>query len=144
MTDEAPPGSWNVPLLRELKLIAWAQWLVVAWAWWYTTDLTFRAPYVTSRQWLYLMSTPGHHWSWVALFGSGAIILTTGMLTGRYVLRAIGLAVLGFGAFFIAAFYIAAPLIDPGLMTLGYQSWLPTCAPLLLLAVVNWRPVRCF
>jgi hypothetical protein len=131
-------------MLREMKLVGWGQWAITVWSWWYTADLTFRATDVTSSQWVYLMSVPGGHWTWAALFGWAAINLTTGMLMRRYWLRAVALALMGFGCFFTSAFYVAAPLIEPGLLTLGYHGWFLSCGLLLFLAVVNWRPVRCF
>lgn len=131
-------------IIRESGIACGIGWTLTAWAWWLTADLAWRGDNVTSRQWQYLMSVPGHQWTWVVLFGAGAFILSLGMVAADYTSRAIGLVILSLGAGAIAAFYLTAPLIDPGLTTLGYHPWLLCAAGMLPCAVVNWRPVAWF
>jgi hypothetical protein len=130
--------------IRESGICGGACWALTGWLWWFTVDLVWRADNVTSRQWQYLMSVPGHQWTWAALYAAAALILTVGMITTRYRLRSAGLAIGGFGALLIAAFYALAPDIGAGLTTLGYHPWLLGGGAMLLAAVVNWRPTPCF
>lgn len=131
-------------IIRESGIAAGVGWVLTTWAGWFTTDLVWRADQITSRQWLYLMSVPGHQWSWAGLFGSGVMLLVLGLVGTRYRLRAAGFALIAVGTGLIAGFYLAAPFIDPGLTTLGYHPWLLSMVVMLFCAVVNWRPVSWF
>lgn len=131
-------------IARESGIVAGLGWALAMWACWFTFDVAWRGMKVTSPQWRYLMSVPGHQWAWAAVFGTAALLLTLGMATRRYAARAAGLAIMGFGCGSIAAFYACAPLIDPGLTTLGYHPWLISAGLMLLGAVINWRPVAWF
>lgn len=131
-------------IVRESGIVTGIGWFLAAWGWIFTIDLVGRADQVTSAQWRYLMGVPGGRWAWIAIFGGGALILTFGQLLGRFKLRGAGMAMMGFGSLAIAVFYLCAPLIDPGLTTLGWHPWWGLAAVLLMGAVVNWKPVTWF
>jgi hypothetical protein len=99
---------------------------------------------VTSKQWVYLMSIPGGKWFWAGTFGIGSAVALYGIIKRCYRLTAIGLFVVGTCCFLIFAFYLLAPLIDPGLMTLGYVVWFFGTVPVYALAAVNVTPVSWF
>lgn len=127
--------------IRESRVMTGVGWVIVGWAIGFTLDLIARADDVTSAQWRYLMSVPGGHWAWVGVFIIGAMFVTYGLASLRYVLRAIGFGILGFGCGAIAAFYIVAPFVDPGLTTLGYWPWLLGAVGLISIAAVNAKPI---
>ena len=135
-------GPLDLPPIRESPLTGVIAGFFAYWGTQYTIDLIGRADQVTSTQWRYLMSVPGGRWSWITIFGVGAAILILGLLGPHYRTRATGLALMGFGSLSIAAFYICAPLIDPGLTTLGWHPWWPLAVIYLTLAIINWRPTR--
>lgn len=121
-----------------------ANLLVTFWGMGFTIDLVARADKVTSRQWQYLMSVPGQQWAWVSVFGTATALLIAGQLARAHRLCAAGCAIAGFGAGMIGVFYMAAPVIDPGLTTLGYWPWLLTMFVMLVAAVINWKPAKWF
>lgn len=48
---------------------------------------------VTSKQWTYLMSVPGHKWLWAIAFGLGSVTVMAGLLKRWHILTATGLFV---------------------------------------------------
>ena len=131
-------------IIRESGIATGIGWAITAWTLIYTIDLAGRADDVTSAQWRYLMSVPGHQWSWVALFGTGTLLLALGMLGRLHRLRALGYAIIGAGSLGIAVFYALAPAVDPGLTTLGYHVWYAWAATLFFCSAASWRPVTWF
>ncbi len=131
-------------MIRESKLFHLLTGVLAIWSWMFATDMAGRADQITSRQWQYLMSVPGHQWSWTAVFFMAAVITTIGLLAEhhKYVIRAFGLGLMSLGALGIGVFYIVAPLIDRGLTTLGYHPWFITGSLMLFAAVANWKPLR--
>lgn len=99
---------------------------------------------VTSRQWVYLMGVPGGNWFWSIVFCGGALAGLLGVTTHLYRLTAAGLFVDGLACLLIASFYVFAPLIDPGMITLGYVVWFITAVLSFFAAVVSWAPIRWF
>lgn len=130
-------------IARESGIIAGIGWAFAAWAWAFTCALAYWADDVTSKQWQFLMTIPGHQWTWVGLFGTGATVLAVGMATARYRLRAAGLLVIGLSCLGIATFYAWAPILN-GLVTLGSFPWLIPTGITAALAVLNWFPIRWF
>lgn len=96
--------------------------------------------WLTSRQWTYLMGVPGGEWFWAFLFAGGALAGLVGTVCHFYRLTAVGMFVDGSGCALIAAFYLCAPLIDPGMYTLGYVPWFAVAVVTFFAAVVNWTP----
>lgn len=131
-------------ILREGKITYAIHWLCVAWILNFTFDVLARADDVTSRQWQYLMSVPGHKFFWASLFGISAILIIFGLLSEeyKYTLRCIGLLIGGSGCLMVVAFYILAPLIDPGLTTLGFHPWMVPGVIFIAGAFINWKPVK--
>lgn len=86
--------------LRASGFLNGIGWMLTAWGIGFTLDLVARADNVTSPQWRYLMSVPGGEWSWVAVFGSGTVLLIAGMLSQAYKVRAFGCAVMAVGCGF--------------------------------------------
>lgn len=144
MTAVGPPPRLTDRLARSRRLLNGFGWVLTVWGLGFTCDLAARADNVTSRQWHYLMSVPGNQWSWAAIFGAGTALLIAGMLTNVYRLRAIGCGAMAFGSGLTVAFYMAAPMIDPGLTTLGYWPWIFTMLGMIVGAVVNWNPTTWF
>lgn len=134
----------SAPVVRESGLVAGICWVLDTWSFGFTLDLIARADDVTSAQWRYLMSVPGGNLAWAGVFLSGALALVYGLAVVNYRLRAIGCGLIGFGCSAIAAFYVFAPLIDPGLTTLGYWPWLLGGLILILAALVNAKPLTWF
>ena len=135
-------GPLDLPPIRESPITGVIAGFFAYWGTQYTIDLIGRADQVTSTQWRYLMSVPGGRWSWITVFGVGSALLILGLCGRHYRTRAAGLTILGFGALAIAAFYICAPLIDPGLTTLGWHPWWPYGPACIGLAIFNTKPIR--
>ena len=130
--------------IREGRLVTGLCGFVAGWLVAFSAELGVRGHHINSAQWRYLMSVPGHRWSWVALFATAALLILIGLATHQYRIRAVGLMLAGFGCLTVAGFYGAAVLIDSGLTTLGYYPWIGCGTALLGLGVTNWRPVRWF
>jgi hypothetical protein len=127
--------------MRPKQLAVIASWTLAGWLAWFTADLIFRAANVTSRQWLYLMSIPGHQWTWAGVFGTAAALTTAGLVTRRRRITAAGCAVMTFGCGLIAVFYLVAPWVaDPSLVTLGYAPWMMCAFIAALATVIYWKP----
>ena len=122
------------------EILAGIGTVIAIWAAGFTVDLIARADAVTSAQWRYLMSVPGGKWTWSALFLTASLTLTYSLATHHTTIRALGYALLALGCGAIAGFYIVAPLIDPGLTTLGYWPWLLAAAAMMFLAVAHAKP----
>jgi hypothetical protein len=94
------------------------------WALLFTVSVAWIGEQVTSKQWQYLMSIPGHKWTWAVIFGIAGLIATIGLTTTAYRFIATGLIIEGFACLSICVFYIFAPLIGDSLITLGWLPWL--------------------
>lgn len=127
-------------ILRESRILTAALWILSSWSLLFAVLLAWLGDKVTSRQWLYLLSVPGHKWFWAVLFGSAAVMVLWGLTRGGYGWRGAGLFLAAVGCTIIAGFYLFSPLIDPGLLTLGYIPWFPGAGFLAWLAAINWRP----
>lgn len=100
--------------------------------------------HVTSKQWQLLMGVPGDKWFWAIVFTVPGSVALLGLTTTAYRAIATGLFVIGCGCLLISSFYLLAPLIDPGLFTLGWVPWLMCAAVAFFGAVTNWTDVRWF
>jgi hypothetical protein len=99
---------------------------------------------LTSRQWTYLMDVPGGQLFWGTLFAAGALAGLLGTVCHAYRITAAGMCATGFACLLIAAFYLFAPLIDPGMYTLGYVPWFIVALITFCAAVFSWAPIRWF
>lgn len=115
-----------------------------AWAVAFALVCTFIGDIVTSKQWTYLMGVPGGKWFWSVLFGVAAFVVLAGVVWNSTLAIALGLFVIGSGCGLITAFYLLAPLIDPGLLTLGYMPWALCAAIAYPCAVTAWKPLTWF
>jgi hypothetical protein len=108
------------------------------WSILFALDIFYNGSKITSPQWQYLMSVPGHHVTWAALFASAGVFLLSGVVLRKFRLASLGFFLDGIGAAAIAVFYVFAPFADPGLRTLGYWPWIISGSMALYGAAVNW------
>lgn len=127
-------------IIRETSVAASVGWFLCGWSFTFCAALAYWADNITSRQWLYLMGVPGHQWTWVTIYGVAAWVLLVGMVFRRYRIRAAGLLIMGTGCTLIFFFYLFAPLIDPGLVTLGSFPWAIAAGLMYVGAAINWSP----
>jgi hypothetical protein len=130
--------------IRESGVATGCAWGLAVWAAGFAANIGWAGDKITSTQWQYLMSVPGGKWFWAGMFGVGALILVIGLITRRYTLRAAGLLIAALGCLLISGYYIVAPLLERGLITLGWWPWLGFGFVYLFSAVVNWRPILWF
>lgn len=131
--------------VRESELCQSVCWALGLWGLLFGVALGYWGDNVTSKQWLYLLSVPGHQWTWEGVFGTSGLLIVIGLLKqGRYLMRSLGCLGVASGCLAITALYAAAPLIDPGLLTFGSFAWILGAGAGYLLAVINWRPITWF
>jgi hypothetical protein len=127
-------------LIRESRLGKAIVAGIAVWSLWFAFDVARIGARVTSKQWQYLMEVPAGRWFWAVAFGIGAAITLLGLVYERYIVSAIGLFFIGSSCSLIAAFYLLAPLIDEGLLTLGYNPWFFPAAFAYIFAALIGRP----
>ena len=130
--------------LRESRLIRAACWTVTGWAALFGVTFVVMGDTVTSGQWRYLMGVPGGTWFWLAVFTGSAAVAAVGLARHHHAAVGAGLFVIGSGCLLITVFYLLAPLIDPGLFTLGWFPWALCAATAYMCSVANWRAVSWF
>ena len=94
---------------RESGIAAGVAWAIAIWALGFAANTVLAADYLTSPQWRSLMTVPGGKWFWTAMFGLAGVVLITGLIDTNYLLRGIGLGLVGLGCGGIAVFYIRTP-----------------------------------
>lgn len=130
--------------IRESGIVAGISWAIAVWAMGFAVNIFLAADLLTSPQWQSLMTVPGGKWFWIALFGGAGITLVTGLVNERYLVRGVGLCLIGLGCFAIGGWYMIAPFFDLGPVTFGYWPWFLGVGIGLLGAVANWRPHEWF
>jgi len=131
-------------VVRESKMGRIVFALIAAWACWFAIDVVRIGDQVTSKQWQYLMEVPLGKWLWLILFGVSGVITLTGLAMHAYRIAAVGLSLIGVACLLIAGFYLVAPLIDPGLLTLGYNPWAFPAGAAFFCAALNWTGATWF
>jgi hypothetical protein len=114
------------------------------WALVFAAAAVFLGDRLTSKQWTYLFSVPGGKVFWAILFGMGGLITLWGVYRTHYSSCATGLFLMGSGCGAVAMFYLLAPLIDRGLLTLGWVPWGLGVGVTYFFAIINWKPIPCF
>ena len=118
--------------------------IIAAWACWFAIDVIRIGDKVTSKQWQYLMEVPLGKWFWLIIFGLAGVTTLFGLATRAHRVTAAGLFFIGGACLLIAGFYLIAPLIDPGLLTLGYNAWAFPAGAAFLCAALSWTDATWF
>lgn len=117
---------------------------MAVWAAGFATNTVLAADYLTSPQWVSLMTVPGGKYFWTAVFGGAAASLAYGLLRNNYVARGAGFGLTGLGCLGISVFYLVAPLFHAGPITLGYWPWFVPASMGVVGAITNWWPIEWF
>lgn len=131
-------------IIRESKLAQIIFAAFAVWSCWFAIDVVRIGDQVTSRQWQYLMEVPLGKWLYLIMFGCAGVITLLGLATHAYRITAIGLFFTGAASLLITGFYLLSPLIDPGLLTLGYNAWAVPAGAAFVCAALNWTEVKWF
>lgn len=127
-------------MARDDGFVRFLSYGMVIYSWAFSVLIVAMAPYLTSRQWTYLLSIPGGEWTWLALFGSAAVAALYGLRRRRKWPIVAGLFLMASWCTCIVAFYIAASFYDPALINLGYVPWGGMAAVMYCIA---FRELRC-
>lgn len=131
-------------IVRKTKLAQIFCAVIAVWSCWFAIDVVRIGDQVTSKQWQYLMEVPLGKWLYLLMFGVAGVITLLGLATRAYRITAIGLFLTGAASLLITGFYLLAPLIDPGLLTLGYNAWAFPAIAAFAAAALNWTEVKWF
>lgn len=122
---EAPPVRWFCGTIGLLCTM-------------FALDIMRIGDVVTSRQWQYLMSVPGHKYAWTIIFFTAGVCTLLGEARAKYRLAAFGLLLMGASALGIATFYYLGPFLNADFLTLGYWTWVINSVVMLAMFAVNW------
>ncbi len=124
---------------RESVVLAGLSWMATVLTGLFALAMWGWADDMTSKQWRYLFSFPGQHYTWMTIFAMAAILIGVGLLRTWYRFIAVGYGLIGAAALLIATLYVVAPTFG-GVKTFGWYPWPLVTAVTLVFSAVYWRP----